>query len=121
MIAEQVIHRAAEVLFSAAPAGSQVIRSGSHARDEADGSSDADFVVIEPESSDRRAETTRLRRHLRPLRITVDLLVVSRRAFDTSRDAPDNVIYQAAREGRCYGRYTRGYSPTPLGGSNRPF
>ena len=39
---------------------------------------------------------------LRPLRIPVDVIVVSSKTFDDWADTPGTVIYAAAREGRMY-------------------
>jgi predicted nucleotidyltransferase len=104
MIDDRMIERAVEVLLDSAPPGSEVILFGSYARGEAMADSDLDFLVIEPQLPNRRGEMVRLRSVLRPLRLPVDVLVVSRRAFDAWKDMPNNVIYQAAREGRSYAR-----------------
>lgn len=102
MIDEQAIQRAVEVLLNAAPRSSEVILFGSYARGDVSPQSDLDFLVIEPQLSDRRNEMVRLRAALRPLRLPVDVLVVSRAAFDAWKDLPNNVINEAAREGRSF-------------------
>jgi len=104
MIDARTIQQAVEVLLDAAPRGSEVILFGSYARGDAAAQSDLDFLVIEPQLPNRRAETVRLRAALRPLRLPVDVLVVSRQAFDAWKDVPNNVINEAAREGRFYAR-----------------
>lgn len=104
MIDDQTIQKAVDALLDAAPAGSEVILFGSYARGDRSRDSDLDFLVIEPELSNRRAESVRLRSALRPLRVPVDVLVVSRQAFDAWKDVPNNVIHEAAREGRSYAR-----------------
>jgi len=104
VIQPSVIERAVAILLDAAPPGSQVILFGSYARGNAREQSDLDFLVVEPKLSDRRGETVRLRSLLRPLRLAVDVLVVSRASFDAWKDVPNNVIYEAAREGRTYAR-----------------
>lgn len=76
MIDEQAISTAARMLLRAAPQ-SKVILFGSHARGEAGPDSDLDFLVVEPQVTARRSEQVRLRDVLRPLRIPVDVLVVS--------------------------------------------
>ena len=101
MIDEQTIRRAAESLLRAAP-GSKVILFGSHARGQAGAHSDLDFLVVEPEVSDWLGEMVRLREALRPLRVPVDVLVVSRSKFEYWRDTPNTVYYRAAKEGRVY-------------------
>lgn len=104
MIEEQTIRRAVEILLDTAPKGSEVIRFGSYARGDVVAHSDLDFLIVEPQVSDRRGESVRLRSALRPLRVPVDLLVVSREVFEAWKDMPNNVIYEAAREGRSYAR-----------------
>ena len=62
--------------------------------------SDADLLVIEHTVADVAAEMTRLRHALRPLRMAVDLLVVSSERFRYWADTPNTVYFEAAREGR---------------------
>jgi len=95
------VDTAAQMLLRAAP-GSKVILFGSHARGTPAPESDLDFLVVEPDLTDRRAETVRLRQVLRPLRVPVDLCVVSAKVFEEWRDTPNTVIYEAAREGKVY-------------------
>ena len=102
MVDQGTIDEAARILLSTAPAGSEVILFGSHARGDARDSSDVDFLVVEPMVLQRRSETVRLRGALRPLGIPVDVLVLSRRAFEAWRDQPNTVVYEAAREGKVY-------------------
>ena len=102
MVDAKAIESAVEVLLRAAPAGSEVILFGSHARGDAGDDSDLDFLIIEPVLKRRRAEMVRLRDALRPLGIPADVLVVSRKAFDAWKDKPNNVIAEAAREGRSF-------------------
>lgn len=101
MVDVEIVEKAAQLLLEAAP-GSKVILFGSYARNEADSGSDMDFLVVEPEVKDRRAEMVRLREVLRPLRIPVDVLVTSAEAFEEWRDTPNTVIYEAATEGKVY-------------------
>lgn len=102
MIGREAIERAVEVLLRAAPTGSEVILFGSYARGDPREDSDLDFLVVEPTLRGRRAEMVRLREVLRPLRIPADVLVVSRKVFDAWKDKPNNVIAEAAREGRSF-------------------
>ena len=104
VIDEGVIRQAVDLLLRAAPAGSKVILFGSYARGQADPESDLDFVVVEPVVKDVFGEMVRLREVLRPLRIAVDVLVVSAKTFEEWRDTPNTVIYEAAREGKAYER-----------------
>ncbi len=102
MLSWQTIEKAAQLLLAAAPAGSDFILFGSYAAGGAGEDSDLDFLVVEPTLKSRRAEMVRLRQVLRPLRIPVDVLVVSRAAFEAWKDLPNNVISHAAREGRSF-------------------
>lgn len=102
VVNEEVIRQAVDLLLRAAPAGSKVILFGSYARGQADPESDLDFVVVEPVVKDVFGEMVRLREVLRPLRIAVDVLVVSAKTFEEWRDTPNTVIYEAAREGKVY-------------------
>jgi predicted nucleotidyltransferase/HEPN domain-containing protein len=102
------IERAASTLRALVPQGSDVILFGSYARGDAGPESDVDFLVVEPTLRSRRAEMVRLRQALRPLRIPVDVLVVGRAVFDEWKALPNNVIYEANREGRIMGA-----TPTP--------
>lgn len=94
------IAKAGRLLREAAPEGSIVLLFGSHARGDAGPQSDLNFLVIEPEVSNQFAEMVRLRDSLRPLRVPVDVVVTSRRVFEGWRTTPNNVLYEAAREGR---------------------
>lgn len=103
MISSEVLNRAAKLLLDNSPAGSQVILFGSQARQTSSIDSDADFLVIEPEVQNRHAEMVRLRQIVRPLRIPVDIVVVSRSIFDNWKEIPNTVIYDAFKEGKDYG------------------
>ncbi|MBM3745581.1 MAG: nucleotidyltransferase domain-containing protein [Acidobacteria bacterium] len=93
------IAKLTEVLVQAAHP-KRIILFGSEARGEASGDSDLDVLVVEEKVSDRMAEMVRLNRLLRPLKIAVDLLVVSEDKFQYWRDTPGNVYYEAATEGQ---------------------
>lgn len=103
MVDRQTIEQAAKILLDAAPDGSKVILFGSHARGDARPGSDIDFLVVEPVLKSRYEEMIRLRQVLRPLRVPVDVLVVSAGVFNDWRDLPNTVIYDAAREGQVFG------------------
>lgn len=77
MVDEGLIAEARHRLSRAAGDSAQVILFGSHARGDARSDSDLDFLVIEPEVEDRRAESVRLRRELRGLGVAADVVVVS--------------------------------------------
>ena len=99
MINQALLDRATELIKETASPES-IILFGSHARKEARGDSDIDILVIETEVKNRIAEMVRLNRTLSPLRIPVDLLVVSREMFDYWAETPGNVYYQAKTEGK---------------------
>src|SRR5438270_11647499 len=99
MIDEETVQKAIHLLLEAAP-GSEIIVFGSHARGDATASSDLDLLVIEPQVTARRAEMARLADVLRPLRIPVDVLVVSRQNFDEWSNTPGTVLYEVASEGK---------------------
>ena len=78
----------------------KIILFGSYARNEADEGSDIDFLIVEKTVKDRVAEMVRLNRILSPLRIPVDLLVVSEEMFDYWSSTPGSVYYNALTEGK---------------------
>ena len=99
MIDQTMLDKATELLRETAHP-QQIILFGSHARNDAREDSDVDILVIEKEVGNRVAEMVRLTRALSPLRIPVDLLVVSRETFDYWADTPGNVYYHARSEGK---------------------
>ena len=99
MVQLSQITAAAELLRQAAQP-QRIILFGSHARGDADEYSDVDLLVVEAEVPDRVAEMVRLGRVLSPLRIPVDILVVSDEAFRRWSELPDTVYYDARRNGR---------------------
>ncbi len=102
MIDQATIADAVRLLLEAAPAGSEVILFGSHARGDAGPDSDLDFLVIEPQVTSKHEEMVRLRDVLRPLRVPADVLVTSRGVFEDWRETPNNVLYEAWKEGRVF-------------------
>ena len=102
MIDQSTISEAVKLLLKAAPAGSEVILFGSHARGDAGPESDLDFLVVEPNVPSKHAEMVRLRDALRPLRVPADVLVTSRAVFEDWRDTPNNVLFEAWTEGRLF-------------------
>jgi len=99
MIDDELIRRAVELLRVTADPR-KIILFGSHARGQAREDSDVDLLVVEDSVPDVIAEMVRLRRVLSPLRIPVDLLVVSEQRFAEWADTPGNVLHEAALEGR---------------------
>ncbi len=78
----------------------RIILFGSHARGAADEGSDVDIMVVERDVPHRMAETVRLARALRPLRIPVDLVVISEAAFRERAVIPGTIYFEAATHGR---------------------
>lgn len=103
VVDRQTIEEAVQRLLEAAPEGSRVILFGSHARGQADPRSDVDFLVVEPQVEDAFAEEVRLINVLRPLRLAVDVVVVSRDEFRYWKDTPNTLPYEAVQEGDPHG------------------
>jgi uncharacterized protein len=99
MIDAKTLSRAVEVLRRAAKPRC-IILFGSFADGRATDSSDLDFLVVESRVGNVMAEMVRLRRLLSPLRIPVDVIVVSQRHFAEWSDTPGNVLYEAAVKGK---------------------
>lgn len=99
MISEKTILEAVELLRKTANPV-RIILFGSYARGDITEESDLDFFIIEKELKARRMEIVRLRDVLSPLRIPVDVLVISEKTYQDWKDAPGTVIYEAALEGK---------------------
>lgn len=99
MVTQEEIAEAARTLASSASSPATVILFGSHARGDAGGESDVDFLVIEEELADQVEEYVRLRKAILDLGSAVDILVVSRAHADARRDVPGSVIRAALLEG----------------------
>ncbi|MCX7048037.1 MAG: nucleotidyltransferase domain-containing protein [Candidatus Sumerlaeota bacterium] len=96
------IREAVARLLEAAPLGSRVILFGSRARGDADSRSDVDLMVVEPTVYNRLEEMVRLGRVIQPLKLPVDLLVVSAERFEYWRETPNTVYHEAVKEGVVY-------------------
>ena len=99
MISVETIQEAVEVLRRAA-SPRRIVLFGSYARGDADDDSDVDLLVVEDEGASAFAEMVRLRRLLSPLRMPVDLLVVSEEYYQYWRDTPGNLMFEVAEEGK---------------------
>ena len=102
MISTEMLDRVARLLLENSPSGSRIILFGSQARQTSTNESDVDFLVIEPVVQNRRAEMVRLRQIVRPLRVPVDVVVVSRVVFENWKEIPNTVLYNAFKEGKDY-------------------
>ena len=99
MVDESLIAKATQLLRESANP-KRIILFGSYARGDARMDSDVDLLVVVGRVADRVAEMVRLGRVLSPLRIPVDLLVVSDETFRYWSDTPGNVYATARTEGR---------------------
>ena len=99
VISQKTIQKSVELLKKAADPV-KIILFGSYARGDITEDSDLDFLIIEKEVKARRMEMVRLRDVLSPLRIPVDVLVISEKTYEEWKDTPGTVIYEAALEGR---------------------
>ena len=99
MITEHTIDEVTHLLREAA-SPTQIILFGSYAQGKAREDSDLDLLVIKREVQDRRQEMVRLRRVLLPLRVPVDLIVVSEQEVRDWGSLPGTVLYPALTEGR---------------------
>ena len=99
MVDQKIIDKAITLLREAARPR-MIILFGSYGRGEAHTESDVDLLVVETDVKDRVAEMTRLNRVLSPLRISVDLIVVSQEMFDYWASTPGNVYFAAIHEGK---------------------
>jgi predicted nucleotidyltransferase len=98
--AEVMIERAGRALIDAASAPAKVILFGSHARGDADGGSDFDFLVIESEVADRAAEAVKLRRALGDFGAPVDVIVMDQALVERRAKVRGTMVDRALREGR---------------------
>jgi uncharacterized protein len=100
METEDLIPEVSRRLAAAAP-GAKVILFGSRARGDDRPDSDLDLLVIEPGTVERpRAESARLRRELRELDVSVDLVVVSARQVEEWGHLDGSLLHHALAEGR---------------------
>jgi uncharacterized protein len=99
MFDETLMAEAARRLSAAAPQA-HVILFGSHARGDAGPGTDLDFLVVEPSVDDPAEESVRLRRTLRGLGLFADVVVISEREAEQSREVRGSLIHSALSEGR---------------------
>jgi len=97
---EAMIERAGRALIDAASKPAKVILFGSHARGDADGGSDFDFLVIESEVADRAAEAVKLRRALGDFGAPVDVIVMDQALVERRAKVRGTMVDRALREGR---------------------
>jgi uncharacterized protein len=96
---EELIVEAGRRLAEAAP-DSQVILFGPHARGEASPHDEVGFLVIEPKVDSEAEESLRLHRTLRDLRVSANVLVVSRDYAERWREVHGGIVHAALFHGR---------------------
>jgi len=62
--------------------------------------SDIDLLIVEPELGDRREEYVRIRRALRGMGYPFDIILISTRWFEESRNVIGGVAYPADKYGK---------------------
>ena len=78
----------------------KIIVFGSQARGDTHPESDLDLMVIAERITHRIKEGVSLRRALRPLRIPIDVILVSEETFRYWCETPGNVYFEAAVDGK---------------------
>lgn len=97
---EAILATAKRLSDAASSHPARVILFGSYARGQAREDSDLDFLVVEPQVKERRAETVRLRRALLDLDVAVDVLVASEEELRAWSSIPGTVFHEAVTAGR---------------------
>jgi len=88
----------ARIVAAATP--DQVILFGSAATGEMTADSDLDLLVVEPQVSDTRRESVRLRAALEGVPFPIDVIVMSRMRFEETKNVIGGIAYPAYRYGR---------------------
>jgi predicted nucleotidyltransferase len=99
MTDEDLIEEVGRRLRAAAP-GADIILFGSRAHGGARPDSDLDLLVIEPDFARRGEEYGRLRKELRGLGVSVDLVIYRRREAEKWGGVPGSFLHLALKEGR---------------------
>ena len=97
MIDKHAIHQAASLLKQGDVL--KIILFGSYARGDANDASDVDLMVVERHVQSKVEEIVRLRKLLRPLRLPIDVMVVSEQDVKDWGDLPSTALYWAIQEG----------------------
>lgn len=99
MTREEMLKEAVRILVEAA-SPRRIILFGSEARGDSRDGSDLDFIVIESQVKNRRAEIVRLLEALEPSGIPVDVFVTSEEHFEEWSRVQGNFLHEARRDGR---------------------
>ena len=78
----------------------RILLFGFWARGDANESSDVDLLVVMDEVQDRRRTAIEMRRSLKDLPISKDIVVTTPDEIEIRRHVVGNVIYETLREGR---------------------
>ncbi len=97
--APDVLDQVVRLLVDAAQP-KKIILFGSYARGEQAPDSDLDLLVVLPHVPDRFTEMVRLRRALKPIRMSIDILVYSEDDLRTRGHFLGTALYEALREGK---------------------
>lgn len=100
VVKQNAIKEAALRIADATSGPLKVILFGSYARGDANQGSDLDFLVIEPEITDRAAEYLKLHRAASSFDTGVDLLLMTESEFEKKRNWWTTPAYAAAHEGQ---------------------
>jgi predicted nucleotidyltransferase len=115
MIPEKTIQEAVERLVEAANP-EKIFLFGSYARGDIDEQSDLDFLIVQKEIKNRRQQTVYLQDILRPMRIPVDIVLVSEDTFQEWKNISGTIFYEAKQEGiLCYDASEAGQKVTTQG------
>ena len=99
MISEDTIAQAVATLVAVGKP-QRIVLFGSYARGDADDASDLDLMVVKSQVTNRAQEMLQLSRALRPLRVPVDVLLVSADELARLGQQPGPVYWWALQEGR---------------------
>ncbi|MBN1553537.1 MAG: nucleotidyltransferase domain-containing protein [Phycisphaerae bacterium] len=78
----------------------KIILFGSAATGEMTRDSDIDLLIVEPDIPDRQAEYVRIRRALSDIRFPFDILFITTRWFEESKDVVGGIAYPANKYGK---------------------
>ena len=78
----------------------RIVLFGSAATGEMTRDSDIDLLVVEADLRDRRGEYVRIRRALRGMGYPFDIILISTRWFEASKDVIGGIAYAASKWGK---------------------